>query len=151
MSKVYDMIKAGHEAALTVCREYTQGDVVISSSDMAIISKYIRLGAIEFVGKKIKVSQGIYFPLIQNEVFSGLTKDTWLKIVRHAMGVYNIESNLSINSVNTYVSSPWKYNLETARLITPMALGGKHSSLYKEEVDAWEQVKEEYNGKHSNQ
>jgi hypothetical protein len=146
-AKGYTMInkvRMAFEAALEVCRVYTQGEVEIPEQDLAIIAKYVRLGVIEFTPKKQKVSTGIYYPLIQNVVFDGLMKETFLKVVRKAMAVHNIESNLSINSVNTYVSSPYKYGIEPVRLITAQALGGKHSSMYIEEVNAWKQVKEEY-------
>jgi hypothetical protein len=144
MSKIKAIIETAHKEALSICETYAHGKGEIKPEHIEIIAQYVKEGILEFKKPKINKTKGIYYPCLQSEAFKGLTKNTWLKVVRHAMDVYDIDSGLSLNSVASYTTSAWRYGIEPVRLLTPTDLGGIHSSLYKEECDAWEEIKTSY-------
>ena len=132
-----ERIQSAYDMAKDLCFEYSGGDMSIPDEDQVVLDKYMANGHIQLVNKKKgKLSKLIYYPSLESKEFKGLSGNIWLRILRHCMRDYGIESGLSVNSMKEYVYKYWVYNIEPT-VIKNKAAG---DNQMKEELEAFELI-----------
>lgn len=95
-----------------LCANFAQSTPDIPEDDLIIIRKYEELGYISLKRTRGNKSKGIYYPTIQAKEFSGIAYTIWVATLNYAMEEAGIKSQLSKNSVATYTSQAWRYDIE---------------------------------------
>lgn len=139
-----ERVESAYKVADEYAKLYTDGGIVIPTKDQKIIDKYIDMGVITYrTKKKGELSRKLYFPVLESTEWDGLSGKLWLHTMHHVMSKYGISSGLSQNSVNEYISRPYRYNIDHG-VLTAKYVGDKQ---VKEELDILKRIilKEEEN------
>ncbi len=136
-----DQMKQAMQMAYDICKSEKSQGVMIPDDDMAILLKYEGLKLIKLTLPKFKLSDVLYFPTIQHDLYRGMTQNTWVKIMLWATKSFNIKCNVTLASVASYRASPHDYKFIEPVIVIKSDIG---TLAYKEEDAMFLELKEEF-------